>query len=311
MIAFRVFALAVAFAMCICGNDVGIGFSYTARSNASEKRSSVPPGARTTDALLFDNKIPQKFNEFSHFRPDKRWLVGNEIKHHPWAYIAYAEANWGAYDKENERCTAVIIEKNIAITAGHCVYRHRPCRTGFCGLAKQLTLAPGFQNGWAPCGSFTSESIYPTIEFMMNESDLKNDYAFVRFREDIGARCYQNFKYGRLRINYNPVFYLNNIIAIAGYPHVALRQPSKEAWVDQGTVRSEKLQIRGGLLRYVTGASPGQSGSPILLFQNGQWTLVGIHARGAPKYGTANVGPYFGGAIGRDIRSWLAQHGTH
>lgn len=82
-----------------------------------------------------------------------------------------------------------------------------------------------------------------------------------------------------------PVSFLDDVL-IAGYPGVAQEAPTTNMWEADGLV---KYYSASEVMEYTISTSPGNSGSPVMVYYGGCRTAIGIHVLGSSNYNYAKA----------------------
>jgi V8-like Glu-specific endopeptidase len=113
-----------------------------------------------------------------------------------------------------ESCSASVVDANnqsTLITAGHCVYS-----SSRGGLATSATFVPGFHDGIAPFGEWSSLRIVPSGPWVLS-GHSHFDFAFIVLRHDARGRYVEDVV-GGLPIAFNQP--RNQAYHLLGYPGV-------------------------------------------------------------------------------------------
>jgi len=104
--------------------------------------------------------------------------------------------------------SAVLIDDNFALTAGHCVYSHSDG-----GWATAVEVIPGYDNGWRPYGTAWATVLYSWTGWTQN-GDFDHDMGLVKLDSSIG---YQTGWYG-YGYTTNNNYYFNALFYNPGFP---------------------------------------------------------------------------------------------
>ncbi|MBQ8356660.1 MAG: trypsin-like serine protease [Clostridia bacterium] len=192
---------------------------------------------------------------------DERTKVTN-TKAIPYSAICYVE---GELDGNAFTCTAFMISKNVAVTAGHCVYENYKWAT-------DVKVWPG-KNGYGlwnnPYGTAKFLTVAaPTYD---DAEDANCDWGIIVLNEHIGNDC------GWLGFTYDHGSTFPAYFTMTGYP--------TEYQYYQYTSTDYVTSIEGAYFYHRIDASDGQSGSPIYDSNN---IVHGIHVGNINA--TRNVG---------------------
>lgn len=157
--------------------------------------------------------------------------------------------------------TAFMINKNVALTAAHCVYNGD-------ATVVSSTLYPG-RNG----NSYTlSSTVKTTYLFNYDGTNADADYAILVLRDDIGSTC------GWFGLRYASNSTLKGLnITTAGYPDDKASGDNRTMWTSTGKI----LSVTTNRFQHNADTYTGQSGSAIYHY-NGSYgyQAVGIHTHG-------------------------------
>lgn len=135
----------------------------------------------------------------------------NKTKQQPYSAICYLEAEFD--DGYKRYGTAWMAYKNIAITAGHCIYSHEHY-----GYAKKVTVWPA-KHGWGvinnPYGTAEATSdasqIHTSTQWSI-DGDSIHDWAFLELDKNIGEKS------GWLGMSYSTDNLSRGEFTLSGYP---------------------------------------------------------------------------------------------
>lgn len=152
--------------------------------------------------------------------------------------------------------TAVIIYKNLALTAAHCVYSNAKG-----GFATDVYLYPGATSNSIPYSAKASNIL---IESRWAAShDIDEDWALLTLNSDIGNTTgWEGIAYSN---DYDAAF-LNKQVRVTGYPGDKTR--------DQYTARNYVRATTNRRLAYEVDTDNGQSGAPVY---DDPGYVIGIH----------------------------------
>jgi protease YdgD len=194
---------------------------------------------------------------------DRLTMVSGE---YPWSAVGRINTETGGH------CTGVIVGPNLVITAAHCFYDKRK---QWYVQPEQVHFVAGFRDG--EFVAHTTAKAYhlaggydATVQATTNMAI--RDWAFVELKEDIGYRTgwfgVGNFDQGAL----DTFKKQRRPFVQAGYS----RDKKTELTAHVGCPM-EEFHSNQKLLVHRCDAVPGDSGSPIFIFENGLPYLTSIH----------------------------------
>lgn len=169
-------------------------------------------------------------------------------------------------DGQFGRATGFLIGANKVVTAGHCIYDHRTQT-----FAEDIVAIaePGMaSHHYGICTGWRYSPNYP-----INKT-VENDWAVLRLDIQLGGYA------GVLPLadwsTLTPAaIYLGEI---PGYPGTAQKRATNLMWSASGQI----IWLPGNThVSYQISTSPGQSGAPVLIQENGLYYAVGIHVSGS------------------------------
>lgn len=208
-----------------------------------------------------DSYIPQQpsISPTSIIGGDERFEVSNPSEF-PNSTVAYLEAYFP--DGTTGIGTAFVWYKDLALTAGHCIYNSEHG-----GWAKSVTIWPG-KKGFGiwnnPYGTADATQMHIATDYM-NNGTASEDWALLELNKDIGNSCgYRGIAYSE---DYSG--FTNQNVTVAGYPY------PHRYYQYQAT---GPVKIADALnLYYDVDTESGQSGSPVW---DSAGYCVAIHVRG-------------------------------
>eukprot|EP00890_Picochlorum_soloecismus_P003449 jgi/Picsp_1/4104/NSC_01614-R1_extracellular metalloprotease len=235
---------------------------------------------------------------------DDRKIVGDTTAF-PSNTISYYQFSHPDISSGNGRCTAFAVNKYMALTNSHCVYKNGKYIT----RGSSTFIAPGQKGSAQPYGRFyvcngrasvpwVSRSECHSGRSMPGEC-VGYDYAVIRV-----SRPMSSIKtYMPILFDYNPA--RGTTLNTAGYPAVAQGQKTMSQYWTSGQV----YQAPGGdrALRHKMDSSNGQSGSPIWRYRTNaakSRQIIAIHASGSDDT-PFNSGARFVSANFEAIKSML------
>lgn len=170
-------------------------------------------------------------------------------------------------DESQFKCTATLIGKSCAITAGHCV-----------PFLKYVEFnVPLSINGW-PQPSHADDKFYPDPAFLIYEDrSIMGDWAVFKLKRNINSHDFPGESYGFYKVSFQEPL-LNDSIRIAGYgsdledgsKHFSLKE-------DLGMILSFKDDFPIKVLRHNIDTTNGDSGSAIV--RQLDQSIIGIHTQ--------------------------------
>lgn len=205
-----------------------------------------------------ENASSENSYTYSIIGSDDRQKVSN-TKDHPYSAICYIEIEWP--DGSTGMGTAWMLNRAVAVTAGHCVYS-----SANGGWAKSIKLWPG-KNGYGfwnnPYGTTTATSINTSSEWV-SLADERHDWAILELNDNIGDKT------GWFGFAWTPESLTDAEVTISGYPGEHRYYQYKMSGKITGC-NTYKLYYNA------IDTSGGQSGSPIF---NSVSIVYGIHCYG-------------------------------
>lgn len=208
-----------------------------------------------------DSYIPNQYgiSPSSIIGGDERVEVSNPSAF-PNSTVAYLEAEFP--DGTLGIGTAFVWYKDLALTAGHCIYDSEHG-----GWATKVTIWPGKKGFGAwnnPYGTAQASQMHISTSFM-NNGTATEDWGLLELNREIGNNC------GWRGIAYSEDYsgFLNQNVTLAGYP-------STHRYYQYQATGAVKI-TSSSKLYYDIDTEPGQSGSPIW---DSAGYCIGIHVHG-------------------------------
>lgn len=179
----------------------------------------------------------------------------------PYSAICYLETKWK--DGTTTIGTAWMYWKDIAITAGHCVYS-----SDRGGWAKSVTIWPGRNGSTTPYGSAYAKVMHTSTAWT-NSSNANYDYGLLELNKNIGTST------GYFGMHWTSSSLNGKSINVAGYPGSSIK--IRQLWKMNGKVAS----CNANKVYYSIDTEGGQSGSPVYWYNSTYgYQGIAIHAYG-------------------------------
>jgi len=162
------------------------------------------------------------------------------------------------------RGTGFLIGKRAVCTAAHCVYLHSQG-----GWADSVEVIPGSDEEERPFGSVIATDLRSVVGWVRDQ-DPESDYGCIILPEgSFDEHALGSFGFAAL----DDDELLGQVAAIAGYPG---DKPLGELWRDGQAI----TRLTSDKLFYMTDTARGQSGSCVIVDNDGDKEVVGIHNYG-------------------------------
>lgn len=179
----------------------------------------------------------------------------------PYSAICYLETQWK--DGTTTIGTAWMYWKDIAITAGHCVYS-----SDRGGWAQSVTIWPGRNGSTTPYG-YAYAKVMHTSTAWTNSSNANYDYGLLELNRNIGTST------GYFGMHWTSSSLNGKSITVAGYPGSSSK--IRQLWKMNGKVAS----CNANKVYYSIDTEGGQSGSPVYWYNSTYgYQGIAIHAYG-------------------------------
>ncbi|MBW6533946.1 MAG: trypsin-like peptidase domain-containing protein [Mariniphaga sp.] len=164
------------------------------------------------------------------------------------------------YDKDDNEFfgSGFFISKRCVITAGHCVFNNN-------SWVKEIKVIPGAIGTKAPFGHAKSK-IFKSVKGWTVSKDRNFDYGSVILNND---DLYQNI---HSYFGYKVQSEKDQLIELSGYP----MDKNGKQWKSKGKI-SKLSPYR---IYYELDTLKGNSGSPIFINEENNWTAIGVHTYG-------------------------------
>lgn len=166
-------------------------------------------------------------------------------------------------------CTYFFIEKDVLLTAAHCVYDQEHDALSH----ERLGFYPNLNSGWLFGKDYVEEdSIFVPREYRLAK-DVQYDFAVIMLDN------YEKADYGVLSLNQNPQAHYENAM-IAGYPRKGKGYKMYYSECPIGETELGDFSVYD----FQCDTQSGMSGSPILVKNElGEFEVVGIHSGGVEE----------------------------
>lgn len=215
---------------------------------------------------------------------DDRNIV-EETTRVPYRYIGRIETRFENSSTYNIG-TGFLVGKSAVLTAAHCVYSKSKTIT-------TITFIPGKNGTSNPYGKFTATKIHVPQKYKDalaaddGTNAAKYDYALIELGSPIGSSL-GYFALGGYNTVFNTETLVGTKVTVAGYPG----QSGDKLYRHKSNILS--FNAEGYMMYYDIDTTGGQSGSPVIKYDNGNYYVVGIHRAGGTnsnkgRYITKNV----------------------
>ncbi len=215
---------------------------------------------------------------------DNRLIVKpNKMTTNPYYAIAYVYITFP--DGTTGNGTATMISPNAAVTAAHILYDSRHG-----GWPTSITVYPAIYGSadipYLPYGFSTATELAISVPFFETENLFYGDWAVIRLSHNIATSRFLGFQYISQNVSYdaNPI-----AITISGYPDYpnidlhTINQYRDTNFIDEDiwdtTTASNNTVYDDRTFEYDIDATDGQSGAPLLYYNNGTYQIIGVHSR--------------------------------
>lgn len=197
-------------------------------------------------SITSNHTEPYKVPLRSHSEASTRAIIGGDertVVSHPYNEVAYLEV---ILNNEPFMGTAVMIYKNLALTAAHCILDNKT-------VCNSAAVFPERMGGNAPYGSAGVSQIIVDEKFYENE-DPEYDWCILILDRNIGEQSgWQGIAYSE---DYS-YFEDGELVNVTGYPK------EKDFGMIQYTATGPVIKAAHNYLRYDVDETEGQSGSPV------------------------------------------------
>lgn len=215
---------------------------------------------------------------------DDRLIVRpNKMTTNPYYAIAYLSITFPNGEGSG---TATMISPNAAITAAHVLYDSSKG-----GWATSIEVSPAIYGSeflpTRPYGYSMATELVISVPYYETEISEYCDWGVIRLSDNIATSNFLGFQYVSLNATYdvNPV-----AITISGYPYdlnntlATINQYRDTNFIDldesSTIICSNNTSYDNRTFYYIIDATGGQSGSPLLYYNNGTYQIIGVHSRG-------------------------------
>ncbi|MBE6049751.1 MAG: trypsin-like serine protease [Clostridium sp.] len=193
-------------------------------------------------------------------------IIGNDdrskitdTKKFPYSAICYIRISYA--NGRNYIGTAWMYSKNMAITAGHCVYS---AADG--GWPKSITVIPGANGNKAPFGSVQAKALHCPSGFTAN-GNSNYDFGIIELNSNIGEKT------GYFGAEWIKSSSKGSDVTVTGYPG----EKSKTLWTMTGPIDT----VTTNRYLYKVDTTGGQSGCPVYRKSGSNYRAVSIHTTGS------------------------------
>lgn len=250
---------------------------YNKKIHKQSKIEAYNPISNNLENLLFRTVFP----------PDYRTPVSDSNKY-PFCCIGYLHIMFP--NGEGARGTAFLIDENIALTAGHCLYSPQ---NG--GKATTLYFYPARNGNIRP---YVAEvTAYVLLKEFEESPNYENDWGILILDKDIGSST------GWIGANsYEDYALQDKGVRITGYPELKPNVFPEQLTYDQWEMAGNVDLVENGYIGYRIDTYAGQRGSPVYERIDNLPYAVGIHNNGKPQ--NSNIELNYGARITKDLIDW-------
>ena len=270
-----------------------------------ESRGSMPD-----EALTPDDEAPAFGAETGVIGDDNRVRV-TPTTGVPWRWICKVAVKGNLASQPSSLGTGVLVSNRHVLTAAHVVYEAAQNMQNF-----SIDVTPALDHGDEPFGSYrvTAKPKLPSDYHPDAENHRDFDYALLELETAVGSKTFAKLQGQALGFWGSPTAGANSVFArpdpatlngkavlTAGYPSSSGARKLMSA---AGLLHSVKQMRR--TMATTADTTPGQSGSPFWVTENGRCSLVGI-AVGAGEQ--ANFAVRVTRELIRQLRAWITESG--
>jgi len=253
---------------------------------------SQAPGERT-----YQNPQPEpgKLNQTRQYYDDRTSVCKDEVLTYPYYTIGFLKANYPG--RNFVRATGFLISPHLALSNAHNLY------SAGLGWFESIEFSPGQSEtirdeAVQPFSSLSPGKVKVNEDFIRYEGEgerdlsVKYDYAALFFDQPFtGISTFMP-----LEFNSHP-----SRVLIVGYPGIVNNENTLGMWRSEGEV----LQRDDHLIFYAAHTTPGNSGSPIIVYDppSETYRVVGIHT--FTSVNGFGGGPFFNDYNRKIIEEWL------
>ncbi len=236
-----------------------------------ERIITIPDSYSSTDPIPSSAKVGLSNISKIVTRPQTRSVIGaderqrvpaEEAYYTPFSAIGYLRCQKDAWDTYYGG-TAFMVGPDTAVSAAHCFYDED-------GDARNITFAPGTNGLNAPYGMTSVKGfVYYPVQWIESFDD-EYDWAVFKTSSAIGNKC--GWLGTKVTTDGNLTHQMSLII---GYP---IEHWGDNGYAEQWFGEKEMHAVTATKLFYDVDTSGGQSGSPIIQYQEDDIYAVGVHA---------------------------------
>lgn len=239
---------------------------YDVNNNGVSPLSNITEGS--SSGYIPDDYSPNNISD-DDYGIEPAYIIGSDGRSRvtnttsfPYSAICYLETKWK--DGTTTIGTAWMYWKDIAITAGHCVYS-----SDRGGWAQSVTIWPGRNGSTTPYGSAYA-TIMHTSTAWTDSSNANYDYGLLELNRNIGTST------GYFGMHWTTSSLNGKSITVAGYPGSSSK--IRQLWKMSGSVAS----CNSNKVYYSIDTEGGQSGSPVYWYNSTYgYQGIAIHAYGS------------------------------
>lgn len=218
------------------------------------------------------------------------------IKHSYYRWICFLECHSasGAVYQATGFFVTMASRPGVILTTAHNLYFHKDG-----GYATYVDIFPGRDGDRIPFKSFRvyNSNIRVLDEYKQSKT-ARNDYGVIVIPpEQLGTQT-KVFGFGYKLLSTFDV--KNEVAEICGY---AGDKPDATLWIAGGPIKI----VTSNRLYYQTDTSSGQSGSPVFLWSDFNWMVVGIHGKGVLPGYKLNSARRITADFVRQVYTWIQE----
>ncbi len=209
--------------------------------------------------------------------PDQRQQV-NPTTSFPWRAVVSLEVDFD-FGATGGYCSGAVVGPTTVLTAGHCVFDPSTVQ----GWATGVRVIPGRNGASEPFGSQIASNVLAPTGYI-NTGNSALDVGIVVLPNSTLTSQTGHIRY----MGSNGGSLIGTTVNISGYPG---ENPTQQWWEPGPIVdRTYNASSDTGIVSYPIDTSPGQSGSPIWVYNGTDRVIVGVHTLGATSTACSSVG---------------------